>query len=689
MSTKPSFSDQMMNRFFALETRVQHGSKSLRLISSYFSIVRKEVDTFRKTLSKSLSPLVQCLQLNKKPDDTLFVGLKSLIRNMEEYFNFMGKTCVTCQSEVIEPFDIFISNYDQCNRTVLKQGVKIIEQVEAHKAKVAKAKERYGKCAKAFVNTGSMEKELLKAKEKAMIDAKAEYQYLVEEHNVLLEKKQEEYRQSLDMVEQNEQTRVSLIAKNLAKVFALSVQMAEEYAEANAKTLKMLQEVDPIKDLEMFVADLSRTAKTDTFNKVLFEDHGEIYQRIDALNYSKEKSVDLSEGDEILLNADFEEAFVSPTNKSEAFILLETPEEIIQNACQNLLSGKDLSTEEKVKIPEAFTQPYGRRLFAEVLSNVSNKHFIEDFAAFETLGQIVNTLLTMFALHKDKDTFILWTVLSAGFLIYSRKLTDKGKLANVPLRELTSGNSIWRTRDQWIRIIQYRLTKSLSRVKLAPVPREKGKATPKDNLTRKSVIFSELSAIGGQMALMGVERIMGRDLLLQFTGYYRIDSDKLCEVLLDYEGAQALPREIQLDRKEIQGVFKAKYEKTWKKYGENKEGFVIGKSIGYVGDIVTLRNLLLLNKGLNKLLRTRIYKKVLTFPDIHPGVRRELWKHAILDQSLLSIYKEIKAEKLAKYLVSGKASEETIRLDVIRSFHIHDEESQEVFTVPQPSHRLQ
>ncbi len=246
MSTKLTFAEQTMNRFTALETRIQQGSKSLRLVSAYFTNIRKETENFRKALSKSVAPLTQLLQISKRGDDSLTLAVKNVIKISEDYYTAMGKTSSSYQSEVIEPFEIFIGHYEQCNKNVLKEGSKIIEQIESHRAKLVKSREKYCKYAKTFVNVSNSsptaaaatESEAFKAKEKAMNEAKAEYQHMVEEHNALVAKKHDEYKQSLEIVEQNEQTRVSLIAKNLAKFFTLSEQLAAQYIDSNAKTLK-------------------------------------------------------------------------------------------------------------------------------------------------------------------------------------------------------------------------------------------------------------------------------------------------------------------------------------------------------------------------------------------------------------------------------------------------------------------
>jgi len=702
MTTRLTFPDQTLNRFSPLENRITQGTKSLHLVSSYFATVRKELDNFRKNLYKSLSPLIQCLQLNPRNDDSLSTAIKQIIKNSEDYHTLFGNLCNAYQTEVIEPFEIFISHYELCNKNVLKDSQRIIENIESHKSKVIKAKEKYVKASKSLNNSSDLSPESSKMRLKNMQESRTEYQSLVNEHNTLVMKKQLEIRSGLEMIEQNEQTRVSLISKNLCKFLGLSEAVAGQFIEINGKATKCLQNVDAIRDLELFVGDLSRTPKGNIFAKMMFEDHGEIYQLIEKINYGEqEEPADLSP-----IKGESPGIFINPSGKTEFSDLvlpenLEIPrkkstynKELIKISCDKLISGKDLTNEEKLQIPDILSHASARKRFAEILSGIiMSKHFIENYTAFETLGQIINTMLTMHSLNKDKDEIILYVALMSGFMIFSSKPQQAGgiKPVNTPLRELISSNSCWRDKEMWIRIIQFKLTRALSFQKLEPVSYEREKATTnpkeiKEILIRRSITFSELCAVGSQMSLLGVERSIGREILIQFATYYGIDNDKLCELLLDFEGAQSLPRDSSPTAKDLQGIYKAKYEQVIKKYENNAKMYGIAKALKYVNDLKSLRNVMLLNKAVNKKLKKRIHKHVLqlshylyfnTNPSLLHQIRKDLWKKAILNPSLIPIYSELKSDKLVKYRKSGRPSEETIRLDVMRSFHIHPESDQQ------------
>ena len=106
--------------------------------------------------------------------------------------------------------------------------------------------------------------------------------------------------------------------------------------------------------------------------------------------------------------------------------------------------------------------------------------------------------------------------------------------------------------------------------------------------------------------------------------------------------------------------------------------FILAKSLPYIEKIITLRNIIILNRLINQSLKKRIYKKALAFPKLPIKIRSEIWKHSIFDKSLIELYTEIKEERMTKYLVSGKVSKEIISMDVDRSFHLYDNKTQEV-----------
>ena len=194
----------------------------------------------------------------------------------------------------------------------------------------------------------------------------------------------------------------------------------------------------------------------------------------------------------------------------------------------------------------------------------------------------------------------------------------------VPLKNLILKNGVWKVCEQWIRAIHYRLELALTSINtiLAKSIKNQSKLNTLIN-QKKTIIYNELCAIGVHMALMEIERPMGRDILLQFAGYYELSNEKICLLLLEYEGAQSFQIQVEFSRKEIASIGFENYKRSIAKH-ENKEYYIISKCIGYINDLKTLRNILMINKLSNKYLQKRIYKKALLFPNIPSKIRHDI-----------------------------------------------------------------
>ncbi len=670
-----------MSRFPAVEQRLHQGVKGLKLVCTYIGTVRKEIETFRKSLVKASIPLAQFLQLSKSSDDSLYRGMNNTVEGVGCYSGIMEKTCGTCVKEILEPVEAFVSHYEHCSTIFLNESARITDAMNASKAKVNKGKEKYSKCAQTLAGSLPTENpEMVKTRTKAVNDAKEEYQGLLSRYNVLMAEKQNEYRKQLELLEQNEKARMNLVAKSLAQMFALTDRMYAGFAATNMRIAKALEAVNPASDFTLFIADLVRQPQTETFARLVFEEHGDVYQHLAALN--SKKPLPAAEPPKSL--PDFQKP---GTEQPSKFVLLEGDEDFVQTVVAALLSNKEITEKDRVHMSELLRSQVCRHRFAHELAKLGDKHFVANYAVFETLGEMVNSLLTMYSFHKDTDSFIIWTAMTASFLVYSTKQAEDGTKCNVTLLEFTSGNSLWRNKDHWISLIQYKVGASLTKAKQSTLPTGKdkalGSATSKESVARRALVFADLGGIAVQMALMAVEKDMGRSLLIQFASYYGVDSIKLNQLLSDFEGAQPLPRDTRLTPKELRSIIELGAKKTRERFAGKKSRQLatmlrLALDLRLLGDLRTLSTILMLNRELGSLLKKKVHLAALRLPGLKQETRLELWKQAIRDRGLMEEYGKIKGERLAKYLAANNGACETIKLDVIRSFHDYTEAAQEV-----------
>jgi len=657
------FGEQMLDRCDTLKSRLKDSNKGLHILYSYFSTISKELHNFLQILTKASKLLEDFIQLSKDNENSLTNAIKSVIHNQSELYTFIEIMHKKQQNEVIDPFKDLITQYEDLNKSVLNERAQIILDAEKSKEQVLKVREEYHKWAKNYFHPGETSLVLLKLK---MEEAKVQYQKEIEKHNSLIKNLSIKHLEELKKIEQNEMKRAGLIVSNICRFMSINEKIIAKYKTYYEKASEDLEKVDPKRDIKEYTANISITLKGNTFSKIVYEDFGEIYQHINKLNVNKFEDKKYFETSSA--------ASISRQDKVE--------EEKIKKVCNELLEGKNMCKDVKAQVMNSFATAYGRHWFIEVLSEVEDKLEIKDHAAFETLGQLISNLLNFIISEDDMRLELVWIALKVSFLIYIKETSPQGLTKKTFLKTLIVKHGIWKLRAQctklWINIIQKELVYIAEKKGIELTPNNKKKQTTetlREENMRTLQISATLNSIGRKMIIMGVARQIGKELLLRFSGYYEIPTKKICDLLLEYEGLQSVSRNKNLNKEEIKKVIERNVKHSLDKY----EGlFVIGKSLPYANEFKTLRNVLLLNKLAYKVLKRRVYKKALTFPNLSIKTRSSIWQHSILDKTLIKKYEEIKAKELQQFIKKKKTSEEVLNLDIERSFHIHDEKSREV-----------
>eukprot|EP00826_Nyctotherus_ovalis_P066074 TRINITY_DN9741_c0_g1_i3.p1 TRINITY_DN9741_c0_g1~~TRINITY_DN9741_c0_g1_i3.p1 ORF type:complete len:360 (+),score=57.25 TRINITY_DN9741_c0_g1_i3:199-1278(+) len=343
----------------------------------------------------------------------------------------------------------------------------IVEEIETQKRKVSELKLQYSHHEKILFNDESDQEEV-----KASNEMKEKYKESIKDYNKLLEQYTDKYKPYLKYIKQNEISKVNSIIKSFNSFFILMDNIATKYKAVYEKVITSLSQIRNEEDIEFYASNLSQAYKHDTFSVVNFEDHGRMYQLIDELIYGKSSPLKSHNSKK-----------ATKRDKSKIKLSLISPNELVEKVvfcCKELLENRSVASESVMEIFKSFDRLEVREAAAEILSSVKTRHVLDNYSAFESLGQIANYLLTMISLKEDSNLEYLCGIFNASFVMRGKRLTSNKNYELVPLRNLICANSIWAKAETWIRIIQYRLSQTLLQVSLAAIssdkenPRNKG-----------------------------------------------------------------------------------------------------------------------------------------------------------------------------------------------------------------------
>ncbi|MDR3549344.1 MAG: TBC domain-containing protein [Candidatus Pacebacteria bacterium] len=633
--------------------KTQEKTGQMHMMLAYFQAVKRDMEHFGKSLQKSLSAIKEAYPLSDAYDEW-DLGFQKVMILSDELIQALAACFQNLGTEVAQPFEGFIGEYDQFNRGVFKDSIKVRDLLTTHRERINRAKERYYRDLKVSGRP---------------TESKEDYRQLVNSLNTFIDKNKESYTKGLESLVQTEEKRLVHIKDTFTRFAEISSALSRDCAEFCSHSQKIFNSTSTTLDPKDYMENPG-TLRSHLFDKVDFATAAS--------------------------DAEQEEQKVRSISRR----IVPNDQTFVEKAFNQLLGDDVIPPAEKDRLVDYTRFPEGRRLLCSAMSMLARKYELNSQDAFDTLGEIALGVINASIEQETLESDQLTAVLSLGGLVANvRPPAESGQKAKKYLREVLSTHTIWYNKDVWPKVLDYKIAKALkylhayTQMRLAKktagkeiglmekFTRAMGKKDAEtlkneeqEQTSKKGVAFSELTSTALEMALLSVDTDVTRDLIIGCAKRYDLDNDKLYQLLCDYECAQPLPRDEDPRQHEKLSYSLDKRVREQKRYGYTKSTMIIGMTIKFVSDFKTLSGILLLNKDFNTKFKAKVYKHVLR--RAQEKSRFGIWLTLLSSRGLNNLYLKLKSEEIPGFKVKHKYVDDIIRMDVIRSFHVHSETDQ-------------
>lgn len=203
---------------------------------------------------------------------------------------------------------------------------------------------------------------------------------------------------------------------------------------------------------------------------------------------------------------------------------------------------------------------------------------------------------------------------------------------------------IWQDEEKWKLTIDNAMKIKFNEVKEYEKLQNKKKKEQEDLEDSKKGNAKNKNDDSAEILSKKTFSVSAANILSQFVVYfisYHVETEKALQIIREYGIAYQIEDqklfEMQLELKihlpninsQISGLgsYVFKHEKETKKYGENIKAIFIKRSLPYIGDLVLLRSILLINKNYFKVLKTDIFRHILLQLNVQMNLqtRTKIW----------------------------------------------------------------
>lgn len=517
---------------------------------------------------------------------------------------------------MVEPLSIFSEQYESESRHFTKKLLGILNTVKEAKEEAQRAESNYLSAAECLhSDTKSIQASHLGPASEAAEDYK-KYTQATARANSIIRKQEKQFTSVIEAIERMERDCIEFNKSLLIKHLKLLGQIARCC-------------IDKTPSVE---AEILRVSSKVSLKKWLLSDS--LFQPISRIPY---------------VNTETNQPFALLHSESTSKLLKNNSSEEIDldELVSTIKNNKSFTAKQRTGIANLFSSPDACAKFSAQLDKFAAAPALLPKKAYQSLTEACTLLLASCTKRKDINPHTLNTVLQV-----SRKVMNEQREF---LYAQIAYHYIWQDVEVWRKVIDFAIEREVGGVKDAGKRVEQGNNRLGDFFSKmKDAVSTGVNRILQATHLNGSDEASTKSAIhvLNTFCYYlsspSINIGKVLKLYEDYGRRYNIPRErlkeFALDLRQCQRL-SAKLcirqdEGNIKKAGRygNWRIHVLARAVKYTADRKTLRNLLMLSRSVNKMMRVKVFRQVLVNVNLKVSVKQRLsiWLQ-ILDLVILVV----------------------------------------------------
>eukprot|EP00826_Nyctotherus_ovalis_P057277 TRINITY_DN7824_c0_g1_i3.p1 TRINITY_DN7824_c0_g1~~TRINITY_DN7824_c0_g1_i3.p1 ORF type:complete len:902 (+),score=268.78 TRINITY_DN7824_c0_g1_i3:179-2884(+) len=637
---KDSLADYVDSRIDVLKDKTQKEIKQTKALINFFQSFKRDLEVFTKGFQKSIDTLDGAITTEAEWTEIIRTALRQYTELVKALFDYTEDV----DKSVLRPLQSHAEKYEQTNVGVFSSTREIISELANYRNLCNKAKARYLKKRKELVNCNT--EAAYKNKLISLNEAEQEYRKLMDLSNSQMTANKTAYNSLLRTWYENEESTSKLFRGLLARYFEISNDICSICNSSNICLKKIAENGEIMMDVEKYIPTVAEKGEK-LFSKIAYE-------------------MESGDAQENLLNVRLAQLFPDGLT-TECFAN-------VKEKIKELFEDESITKLEAEQILSIACTAEGLKMVHKEFTLINRKIELENEEAFNILSELGVIVLNQVSKHKFPQIKHLATLLNLGAFVAYYNPKIEGEKCKRYLRDRFIHHNIWKSKEIWLKIIQYKINKEMRKCKLYVQLRENSELDKKSrNNGLNGIVCTELTFVSFEMAFYFLSPTTSRDIILETARTSKMDNIKLYQLLVDYEAAQQVGRKEPTVKQRLECSL-AKREKERKRYSQSKGTMIVGMALRFIGELDTLTTLLLVNREFYTIFKPKVHRIALT--RYHEQVRFKLWKSILHSQGFESLYNKLKTTRLKDFIDNNPEIDDIIRMDVLRSFSVPSEKDQ-------------